>query len=139
LQHLVDIKAAKTLNSSQYDISVFKTTFDICRFAKGIQSSFFVRVLFENFDKSADFKQTCPVKKVIEGTSENHQLMKLFQGVYNIINMEITDTFIPPVPKLIFPEGKAKLYIKTMIKGKIAAKKELVRLYSYEMNVIYGN
>jgi len=51
--------------------------------------------------------------------------------------MDITDNFIPPVPKILFPEGKAKFHVKVMIMGKIASKKELVRLYSYEMFGIY--
>jgi len=52
------------MNSSEYDIPVFKTKIDTCRIAKGIQSSFFIKTILENFDKSSDFKIVCPYKKV---------------------------------------------------------------------------
>jgi len=51
--------------------------------------------------------------------------------------MLITDNFLPPVPRLLFPEGKVKFHIKDLLMGKIAAKKQLVRLYSWEFYGIY--
>jgi len=52
--------------------------------------------------------------------------------------MEITDKFIPAVPKSIFPDGKARFHIFDMLMGKVANERKLVQLYSWEIFGIYG-
>jgi len=64
-QHLVNVKAAKSLNASDYVIPVFNTNLDICRVGQGIKSSIFTRTMLENFDKAAEYKVDCPYRKVM--------------------------------------------------------------------------
>jgi len=60
------VKAAKSINASEYTIPVFKSNLDICRIDRGIKSSFITKTMMENFDKAADYKIACPFRKVMK-------------------------------------------------------------------------
>jgi len=64
--------------------------------------------------------------------------VSILKGNYTMVDLEITDSFLPSLPKLLFPEGKVKFHVVVLMIGKVASEKKLVRLYSWEMYGIYG-
>lgn len=47
--------------------------------------------------------------------------------------MAITKNYLPPFPSLMFPSGRVNFYIKDDLFGRIANKKKLVHLYTWEL------
>jgi len=53
--------------------------------------------------------------------------------------MAITDNFLPPIPKMLFPEGRVKFRVQDLLKGKVANERKLVQLFSWDVHGIYGH
>jgi len=60
----ITLALTKTLKDSEYDQIVHKTNVDVCKIANGIMSNFLLKVVMQNFRKSANFTPQCPIKKV---------------------------------------------------------------------------
>lgn len=51
----------------------------------------------------------------------------------SISNIHITDQFVMTVPRFMFPEGKCKFYVKTIVIGKVSSSVKMVTLYYHEI------
>lgn len=128
-QYKVEVKAALP-SSSTYDYNVLTTTFDQCKASQGILTTMFTRTVYGKID--AKDVPKCPFKKVKYCYWKSH-FKQEFQGISTMSNILITDDFIPTVPKMIFPDGKAKFIVKSLLYGKIASSKKLVTLFNWEV------
>lgn len=82
LQHRVKLAVPKDQKDSNYSQIVFQTPIDMCRIAKGIQSSIVTRTFMEN----------------IAGSEANIKCSYPKGSEFVIKNLTVTDQFLPPIP-----------------------------------------
>lgn len=80
-QQRVKIYAQVNENDTKLSHLVVSTPLDSCRMFKGVQMTFFSRVMMENFLKSLDSNISCPFKK------ESH---------FHLRNQMYSDNLLPP-------------------------------------------
>lgn len=75
--------------------------------------------------------------KVVFGSSSNGSL-KLPKcpipiGPYNFNNMYLDNSFFPPFPSLLFPEGFIRMTCLSVARGKVRGKKSLDTIYEFKI------
>ena len=60
---LLSINRPKDENDRNYELSILKTSIDLCKISKGVLSNIFVKTFMENFIKTADYQMKCPFLK----------------------------------------------------------------------------
>lgn len=60
---LISFNRPKDENDRNYQLSILKTSIDLCKISKGVLSNVFVKTFMENFLKSADYQMKCPFLK----------------------------------------------------------------------------
>jgi hypothetical protein len=106
-------------NLTKFDHTILKVNFNRCNMREG--GTFFHRVFYDIFQGIQGGKIECPIKK------GNH-------SIYS----EITDTYFPPTPRVIFPSGVVRVVLKIFQRGKPFAKdKKLSHIALYEVVAIY--
>ena len=106
---LVSINRPKDENDRDYQLSILKTSIDLCKISKGVLSNIFVKTFMENFIKSADYQMKCPFLK----------------GSYNMYNHHLNEKFLP------FPQ-KTKFYIEMKCLGKQIIGKPFVPMFAWK-------
>lgn len=110
-------------NDKDYQKEIFRASIDAEKMLKGIQKSYFTKVLMENYFKAIDFELKFPFKKVniVLLVNEFHYLFHIRQGVYKITNWTIDDSKVP-----IIVSTNATLEIRFF--GKVEGAKSAVYL-----------
>lgn len=104
----------KNDDDKEYQNRVLRSTVDTCKMRAGSGGNFLVKMLMENFLKSADFSLRCPMKA----------------GTYNLWNFKVSDSFIPSYLLL----SDFKFMIDMNAKVKIPGAKQLVNFYSLKIS-----
>jgi hypothetical protein len=101
-------------DNNDYSDLMLNLNTDTCKFLKGMQLNYLMRVINENFFKSANVNNlTCPLEK----------------GLHLIAHTKYTDSFLPPTPY--------ELHVKIVKEPFVITKtqKKWTRLYTMELFV----
>lgn len=120
LSQLASISVKASLKGdNNYDLTLCETKLDICRVAKGVRSSYFSKIAFENFEKSVPKDQILNCKTTKKDT------------IITAINQTITTNFLPPFPRVLFPSGELPFRVEAVYRAKIQGMKKLIKFYSF--------
>lgn len=72
---LVSFNRPKDEFDRNYQLSILKTSIDLCKISQGVLSNVFVKTFMENFFKSSDYQMKCPFLK---GLVINHKIYYSF-------------------------------------------------------------
>lgn len=97
----VKIYKQRDENDRLFSLLMFNTPVDTCKVGKGVQATFFSKMIAENLVGSLNVNYTCPFKKYTPHIATD---------------LLITDKFLPPMP--IEQEFKAEIKVFGIIKEK---------------------
>lgn len=95
----------------------------MCRISAGVRSSFIVKLLFG-----------APTKRDTMNTLK----CPILVGTLLFKDMLLDNSFLPPFPSLLFPEGFTTIFLKVTVRAKLRgrSKQSMVMVYGYRVQGI---